>query len=52
MQLTFLSLALITHKKFSRINKETKMSLVLLQPLRWRYVKCVIHHERDVREEQ
>jgi len=26
--------------------------LVLLQPLRWRCVKCVIHHERDVREEQ
>jgi len=23
-----------------------------LQPLRWRCVKCVIHHERDVREEQ
>jgi len=25
---------------------------VLLQPLRWRCVKCVIHHERDVREEK
>ena len=25
---------------------------MLLQPLRWRYVDCVIHHERDVREEQ
>jgi len=24
----------------------------LLQPLRWRCVDCVIHHERDVREEQ
>jgi len=23
-----------------------------LQPLRWCCVKCVIHHERDVREEQ
>jgi len=23
-----------------------------LQPLRWRCVDCVIHHERDVREEQ
>jgi len=23
----------------------------LLQPLRWYYVECVIHHERDVREE-
>jgi len=25
---------------------------VLLQPLRWSCVDCVIHHERDVREEQ
>ena len=25
---------------------------VLLQPLRWRCVDCVIHHEWDVREEQ
>jgi len=24
----------------------------LLQPLRWCCVDCVIHHERDVREEQ
>jgi len=24
----------------------------LLQPLRWCNVDCVIHHERDVREEQ
>ena len=24
----------------------------LLQPLRWCCVECVIHHERDVREEQ
>ena len=24
----------------------------LLQPLRWCCVNCVIHHERDVREEQ
>jgi len=24
----------------------------MLQPLRWCCVKCVIHHERDVREEQ
>jgi len=27
-------------------------SLVLLQSLRWCCIKCVIHHERDVREEQ
>ena len=25
--------------------------LLLLQPLRWRWVDCVIHHERDVCEE-
>jgi len=25
---------------------------MLLQPLRWRCVECVIHHEQDVREEQ
>ena len=25
---------------------------LLLQPLRWCWVDCVIHHERDVREEQ
>ena len=24
----------------------------VLQPLRWRCVECVLHHERDVREEQ
>jgi len=24
----------------------------VLQPLRWHFVDCVIHHERDVREEQ
>jgi len=28
------------------------MEGMLLQPLRWRCVDCVIHHERDVREEQ
>jgi len=26
--------------------------LVVLQPLRWCCVDCVIHHKRDVREEQ
>jgi len=25
---------------------------MLLQPLRWRCVDCVNHHERDVHEEQ
>jgi len=28
------------------------LAVVLLQLLRWRCVECVIHHERDVREEQ
>jgi len=27
------------------------IELDLLQPLRWCCVDCVIHHERDVREE-
>ena len=26
--------------------------MILLQPLRWCCVTCVIHHERDVPEEQ
>jgi len=26
--------------------------VLLLQPLRWCCVDCVIHHERDVREDQ
>jgi len=30
----------------------TSKPLVVLQPLRWCCVDCVIHHERDVREEQ
>jgi len=25
---------------------------LLMHPLRWRCVECVIHHERDVRKEQ
>ena len=29
-----------------------KQIMVLLQPLRWCCVDCVIHHGRDVREEQ
>jgi len=28
-----------------------KIYVTLLQPLRWRCVECVIHHERHVREE-
>jgi len=26
-------------------------STVVLQPLRWRCIECVIHYERDVRDE-
>jgi len=26
--------------------------LIMLQPLRWHWVECAIHHEWDVREEQ
>ena len=33
---------------FNNSSKE----IVLLQPLCWRCVECVIHHERDVRKEQ
>ena len=29
-----------------------RLVIVLLQPLRWCCIDCVIHHERDVREEQ
>ena len=29
-----------------------RTSLLVLQPLRWCCVDCVIHHERDVREDQ
>ena len=29
-----------------------KTRLLVLQPLRWCCIDCVIHHERDVREEQ
>jgi len=28
------------------------LKIVLLQPLHWRCVECVIHYEQDVREEQ
>ena len=35
------------------INKDGYVVMfILLQPLRWRCVDCVIHHERDVRKEQ
>ena len=30
----------------------SSLNIILLQPLRWCCFDCVIHHERDVREEQ
>jgi len=33
-------------------NQSITFPLVLLQPRGWRCVACVIHYERDVREEQ
>ena len=34
------------------VNVKVQHNSDLLQPLRWRCVDCVIHHEWDVREEQ
>ena len=43
----------VTHYSFFYVAPSMKFkSTVRLQPLRWRCVECVIHHERDVREEQ
>jgi len=39
-------------KNFKKFMSQNYKSLVVLQPLRWCCVKCVIHHERDVPEEQ
>jgi len=41
----------VTHLTYQKISKARGWEPVL-QPHRWRCVKCVIHHERDVREEQ
>jgi len=41
----------LTLRNLHRPRKCTKLRPVL-QPLRWCCIKCVIHHERDVREEQ
>jgi len=35
---------IMTHEAYNKL-------CMVLQPLRWRCVDCVIHHERDVREE-
>jgi len=37
---------------YGQYMKMTGIEHVLLQPLWWCCVDCVIHHERDVREEQ
>jgi len=31
---------------------EEKHCTVVLQPIRWRYAECAVHHKRNVREEQ
>ena len=38
--------------KSDRIFVKFTRKLIVLQPLWWRCVDCVIHHERDLREEQ
>jgi len=51
---------LFTTQLFEMEQKSTRYSvqlpclilMLVLQPLRWCCVKCVIYHERDVREEQ
>jgi len=40
------------HAWINRTRKLKQSEDILLQPLRWCCVDCVIHHERDVREEQ
>jgi len=44
---------LVFVKQFSFVNRNVFLKQILLwQPLQWCCVDCVIHHERDVREEQ
>ena len=42
----------LSHKERAIAAVRYKKEDMLLQPLRWCCVKSVIHHERDVREEQ
>ena len=42
---------IILDNEWIYLQADTK-PVVLLQPLRWRCTDCVIHHERDVREQQ
>ena len=37
---------------FARVSQITNHCQIVVQPLRWCCVDCVIHHEPDVREEQ
>jgi len=41
-----------SHKEHAIGVVRCKKEGMLLQPLRWRCIDCVIHHEQDVREEQ
>jgi len=51
MRLVFLS-DVFWIMQASHLGLWAPMLNMLLQPLCWRCVECVIHHERDVREEQ
>ena len=51
-QLTFLSYKQLKYGHAWAYTKTmSNLTLILLQPLRWCCVDCVIHHERDVHEE-
>ena len=50
LDLEFLFVAFSNFAVSCLVVKESQ--ILLLQPLRWRCVECVIHHERDVREER
>jgi len=41
-----------SHKESGISVVRCKKEGMLLQPLQWRCIACVIHHKRDVREEQ
>ena len=42
----------MSFSKLKLIKTFNRSHMTVLQPLRWYCVDCVIHHERDVREEQ
>jgi len=46
-----LSLAFTQKERAISVVRRKKEGM-LLQPIRWRCVDCVIHHKQDVREEQ